>query len=226
MNDYKPKTPNPPFKEAENDVESTTNDQDSLDAARYVATAVLQQGLDFCKNTLNDEEQLTYHSKLLPGSTIGKHLRHARDHFHLLIHAFSQPPPYVLSYDTRTRDTPMERSLPAAIESLQTSIDELNSIFSPEVAAASGSLEHGGRPRLANDTPLTLHAVTPFPQILQTSLGRELWFVALHAIHHYAVVRMLAGELELDVDETFGVAPSTLQYRAGEAPAIPEKAKI
>lgn len=71
MNDSKPKTPNPPFKETENDVESTTNEQDSLDAARYVATAVLQQGLDFCKNTLNDEEQLTYHSKLLPGSTIG-----------------------------------------------------------------------------------------------------------------------------------------------------------
>lgn len=71
MNDSKPKTPNPSFKETENDVESATNEQDCLDAARYVATSVLQQGLDFCKDTLNNEEQLTYHSKLLPGSTIG-----------------------------------------------------------------------------------------------------------------------------------------------------------
>lgn len=68
----------------------------------------------------------------------------------------------------------MERSLQAAVDSLQTSIDDLNSLFSPEVAAASGSLEHGGRPKLTNDTPITLHAVTPFPQILQTSLGREV----------------------------------------------------
>ncbi|KAG8930190.1 hypothetical protein FRC01_003159, partial [Tulasnella sp. 417] len=86
MNDSKPKTPNPPTKEIENDVESTTTEQDYLDAARYVAAAVLQQGLDFCKNTLSDEEQLVYYSKLLPGSTIGKHLRHARDHFNLLVH--------------------------------------------------------------------------------------------------------------------------------------------
>ncbi|KAG9009927.1 hypothetical protein FRB90_008067 [Tulasnella sp. 427] len=226
MTDPRPKTPNPPFKETTDDVESTSNEQDSLNAALYVATAVLQQGLDFCKNTLSNEEQLTYYSKLLPGSTIGKHLRHARDHFNLLAHALSQPPPYVLSYDTRTRDTPMERSLPAAIDCLRTSIEDLNSLFSPEVAAASGSLEHGGRPKFTNDTPITLHAVTPFPQILQTSLGRELWFTALHAIHHYAVIRMLAGELALDVDDTFGVAPSTLKYRAGEPPAIPEKAKI
>lgn len=73
----------------------------------------------------------------------------------------------------------MERSLLAAVESLQTSIDDLNGLLAPEFVAASGSLEHGGRPKLTNDTPITLHAVTPFPQILQSSLGREVGAVRL-----------------------------------------------
>jgi len=200
-------------------------DEEALGAALYVATSILQQGLDFLQTSLTSEEQLFYQSKLLPGSTIGKHFRHARDHFNLLAQCLAQQrPPYVLSYDTRTRDTPMERSLPAAISSMQASVDELNSLLAVE--SQDGSLQHGGHEHpLRNDTPITLHAVTPFPQVLQTSLGRELWFVALHAIHHYAIIRVLAGELELIVDETFGVAPSTLRYRQQDL-RDSEKAKI
>ncbi|KAG8908548.1 hypothetical protein FRB99_005908 [Tulasnella sp. 403] len=153
---------------------------ESLNAALYVATSVLQQGLDFLRDSLTAEEQLSYQSKLLPGSTIA-----------------------------------------AAISCLQTTIDDLNSVLSPEIG--DGSLHHGrASNQLRSETPITLHAVTPFNQVLQTSLGRELWFVALHAIHHYAVIRTLAGELNLSVDETFGVAPSTLRYRNQEGP----KAKI
>jgi len=198
---------------------------ESIAAAVYVATAILQQAVDFLHNSITDEAQLVYQSKLLPGSTIGKHLRHARDHFNLLAQCISQGPPYVLSYDIRTRDTPMERSLEAAVSCLQTSIDDLNSIFSSEIR--EGSLDHGQQSgvRLESTTSITLHAVTPFNQVLQTSIGRELWFVALHAIHHYALVRVLAGELGLTVDDTFGVAPSTLKYRSGELP-MSEKAKI
>jgi len=190
----------------------------SVSAALYVATSILQQALDFLRNSITDEAQLVYESKLLPGSTIGKHFRHTRDHFNLLAQCISQPPPYVLSYDVRTRDTPMERSLSAAISSIRTSIDDLNSLLSRDVR--EGSLDHGQEGhRLQNTTPITLDAVTPFPQVFQTTLGRELWFVALHAIHHYAVIRVLAGELGLTVEETFGIAPSTLQYRRQDTKA-------
>lgn len=196
--------------------EETSNH--SISAGLYVATAILQQGLDFLKNSVTDENQLVYQSKLLPGSTIGarwlpfnshrltesqgKHLRHARDHFNLLaqvrgilaivpsvlklklprIQCLSKPPPFVLSYDIRTRDTPMERSLSAAISCLQTSIDDLNSILGDDVS--DGSIEHGGRDtKLANDTLITLNAVTPFPQTFQTSLGREVSLINTDFMH-------------------------------------------
>lgn len=42
----------------------------------------------------------------------------------------------------------------------------------------------------------------------------QLWFVALHAIHHFSLLRVIAtGELGLKVPDNFGVAPSTLAFR-------------
>ena len=55
--------------------------------------------------------------------------------------------------------------------------------------------------------PITLHAVTPYPQVMETTFGREvrssqyifqlflilvpkLWFAGLHAIHHWSMVRL------------------------------------
>lgn len=42
----------------------------------------------------------------------------------------------------------------------------------------------------------------------------QLWFVALHAIHHYSLLRVIAcGELGMTLPPKFGVAPSTLAFR-------------
>ncbi len=43
----------------------------SIAAGLYVATSILQQGLDFVRTSLTEESQLTYQSKLHPGGTIG-----------------------------------------------------------------------------------------------------------------------------------------------------------
>lgn len=41
-----------------------------------------------------------------------------------------------------------------------------------------------------------------------------MWFVCLHAIHHYALARViLVHELGLHIDNNFGVAPSTIVFR-------------
>ena len=41
-----------------------------------------------------------------------------------------------------------------------------------------------------------------------------MWFVCLHAIHHFALARViLVHELGLKIDDNFGVAPSTLLFR-------------
>jgi len=162
-----------------------------------VAIAVLEQAVNLVENFLENDNQLTFASTLIPGSTIGKHLRHARDHFVLLVKCISSPQPHVLSYDTRNRNTPMESSRSAAREALIEAIQDLETVI----------------PNAQMNAPITLHAVTPHPQQFETTFGRELWFAALHCVHHWSMIRVIAGELNVQLTEDFGFAPSTLIYQ-------------
>ncbi|KXN83576.1 hypothetical protein AN958_01141 [Leucoagaricus sp. SymC.cos] len=137
-----------------------------------VARTVLLQAVDLLDNYLTSDEQLSVSSKYLPGSTIGKHLRHARDHFVLLTACMLQPPPYDLSYDTRIRNTPMETSRSSAKEALLETIKQLDEVV----------------PGADMKAPITLHAVTPHMQEFQSTFGRELWFASLHCVHHWSMV--------------------------------------
>ncbi|KAI0094574.1 hypothetical protein BDY19DRAFT_913501 [Irpex rosettiformis] len=174
-----------------------------------VSTIILEQGLDLLENYLTSDEQLMVDSKFVHGSTIGKHLRHARDHFMLLLDAMAAPsPPYIVDYDVRRRNQPMENSIKAAHEALTECVERLRR----EV------------PKLSVNEPLTLNAITPYPQTFQSTFGRELWFAGLHAEHHWSMVRVHAGELGINLPESFGFAPSTLVHHGTEAPL--GKAKI
>lgn len=162
-----------------------------------VARTVLSQAVDLIDNHLTTDEQLTVSSKYLPGSTIGKHLRHARDHYVLLLDSLKTPAPHTMSYDTRIRNTPMETSLSGAREALLATIKQL------EDAVPAANL----------DQPLTLHAITPHMHEFKSTFGRELWFASLHCVHHWSMVRVIAGELGITLQEDFGFAPSTLVYQ-------------
>ncbi|KAF8078337.1 hypothetical protein FPV67DRAFT_1464963 [Lyophyllum atratum] len=166
-----------------------------------VSKTVLLQAVDLLDNYLTSDDQLTVNSKFLPGSTIGKHLRHARDHFVLLVESVSSPPPHILSYDTRCRNTPMEGSRSAARAALVEAIDQLEARV----------------PLTRMDAPMTLHA---------TSLAKseQLWFAGLHCVHHWSMVRVIAGELNIQLTGDFGFAPSTLVYQDRQGPL--GKAKI
>ncbi|KAG6910600.1 hypothetical protein DXG01_009551 [Tephrocybe rancida] len=150
----------------------------------YVSKTVLLQAVDLLDNYLTSDDQLTISSKFLPGSTIGvslaleflhalikvltksvsgKHLRHARDHFVLLLDSVSSSPPRVLSYDTRCRNTPMEGSRSAARAALMEAIEQLETQV----------------PLVRMDSPITLHAVTPDLQEFQTTFGREVRLYSL-----------------------------------------------
>ncbi|KIM20408.1 hypothetical protein M408DRAFT_333997 [Serendipita vermifera MAFF 305830] len=162
-----------------------------------VAIAVLEQAVDLVEGSLQNDSQLTFASTLIPGSTIGKHLRHARDHFALLLDGMEREvKPCRVSYDVRARNTPMEGSRSSAVQALQDTIQRLRNLKINDI-----------------DDELTLDAITPYPQTLKSSVGRELWFGSLHAIHHWSMVRVVAGEMGIVIEPTFGVAPSTLLYR-------------
>ncbi|KAI0823013.1 hypothetical protein BC628DRAFT_1365600 [Trametes gibbosa] len=164
-----------------------------------VSTAILRQGLV-------TDEQLTAHSTFIPGSTIGKHLRHARDHFVLLVEAISTSAPHVLNYDKRARNTPMESQRKAAADALNDAITQLQAVV----------------PTMNMTEPIILHAVTPYPQVLETTFGRELWFAGLHAIHHWSMVRVIAGEMGIQMDDAFGFAPSTLVHMESKSLGKPK----
>jgi hypothetical protein len=52
-----------------------------------------------------------------------------------------------------------------------------------------------------------------------STVGRELMYAVAHAIHHYALIAVMCGMLEVPVPAGFGVAPSTLKYHAEQPKA-------
>lgn len=181
---------------SQHSVPSESN-RDMVKQQLAVAKTVLLQAVDLLDNHLSSDEQIITHSQHLPGSTIGKHLRHARDHFVLLTKCMSNPPPRVLSYDTRIRNTPMETSRADARIALLDAIKQLEEVV----------------PTMDFEEQITLQAITPYMHSFKTTVGRELWFASLHCVHHWSMVRVIAGEMGINLQEDFGFAPSTLVYQ-------------
>lgn len=108
----------------------------------------------------------------------GKHLRHATDHFLLLLESLNASCPshsdgqraeeasgsdtLNLNYDVRARGTPMEGSRVAAHATLEHTIERIRASVHPESPAAN------------IDRPVRLEAVTPHAQVLGSSFGREV----------------------------------------------------
>ena len=51
----------------------------------------------------------------------------------------------------------------------------------------------------------------------QSNVSRELAYCAGHAIHHYAIIRLLCHEIGVSVPAEFGFAPSTLKHMSSLA---------
>lgn len=78
---------------------------------RTVAIGLLDQAIHLLQHVVDSDARLTTVSELVPGSTIGKHLRHLHDHFRILFEsALSTEKNSVLNYDSRERNVPMESS--------------------------------------------------------------------------------------------------------------------
>jgi hypothetical protein len=132
----------------------------ALDNLLDVSRIVVLQALTLLNSTITSNAQLTYPSHAIPGSTIGKHIRHAHAHFSLLLDWAESEDRTVLNYDTRKRMTPMESEVDCAKEELELLNARLERLKS----------EKG----LNLDDPLVLSAVTPDKQVLQSSFGREV----------------------------------------------------
>ncbi len=141
-------------------------------------------------------EQLTpvqYAAKCrnLSGATIGQHVRHCIELFQCLLNGYDAG---MVNYERRKRDLRIETDKDLAIQLLRSIAETLG------LADKTMLMEAG----LGTDDVM----------MVTTNYNRELVYNLEHTIHHMALVRVGILEMtDIVLPESFGVAPSTIQYR-------------
>ena len=170
----------------------------SADSRRILAAAIaiLAQGEDLLR--ASSAEDYTRCVPLAFNACIGGHYRHCLDHFTSLLRGLDADE---VDYDHRARDARIEsqpdfaltltRELRAQLERLP-----LGALEAPVNARCEVSYVHG-------DSPVT-----------GSTFGRELVYAIAHAIHHYALIAIMARLMDAKLPEHFGVAPSTVAHHA------------
>jgi hypothetical protein len=136
-------------------------------------------------------------------ASVGGHYRHCLDHFQSVLQAASGGD---LNYDLRERGTAIETDCFAALVATR-QLREAFAKLDPRMLARSLSV-----------TCQTSHA-TDGSQVAESSIGREIMYSVSHAVHHYALIGIMAGIMGLTLPQGFGVAPSTLKHQAEAARA-------
>ena len=164
---------------------------------------VLQQGCVFL-DRIGDEtyaRPLEGPAKEKPAASLGAHYRHVLDHFLCLAEGIGTGQ---VNYDQRRRNAQLESSVTCARLVTEGLIDEFGDL-SQEVlqreCAVTYSVGYG-------ETEA---------ESVRSNLGREVMFCVVHAIHHYAILRLLCAGVGVKLPYEFGVAPSTLKHLETEA---------
>ena len=128
-------------------------------------------------------------------ASIGKHYRHVLEHFQSLIKGQRSGE---IDYDARQRNVRIESEVTYA--SIAT-CDVLRALkrYTEETLAQNC--------RVTNSVGYSSSQAATF----QSNISRELAYCVGHAIHHYAIIRLICHEVGITVPPEFGIAPSTLR---------------
>lgn len=130
---------------------------------------------------------------LLHGSSVGQHIRHTLEFYQCL---YEQSPLGFVDYDARSRDLRLETDL----EFSAYFVEQLSSWLHQPI----------------EDVYLIMNVFFgQESQEVKTTLMRELLYMAEHAIHHFAIIKIALKEEfpEIELSPNFGVAFSTINYR-------------
>lgn len=134
----------------------------------------------------------------------GGHLRHILEFYECFLDGLAKGR---IDYDARKRDLSVETSRRAAQARIHSLIHRLATEPTLRVdSLVSIHIEDSAGSRISE----------PF---LVSSVGRELQVLSSHSIHHFALIGMTLRALGVQVNPDFGMAPSTLRYRASQAAA-------
>lgn len=141
------------------------------------------------------QEQYTQPCPNLSGATIGEHTRHIIELFQCLQ---SQYDSGVVNYELRQRDYVIQTDIGAAQNAIHQILDTLQKPQrNLELQQSLGGQKFS----------------------IPTNYFRELVYNLEHCIHHQALIKVALLPLEnIIVEEHFGVAPSTIEYRKQCAP--------
>ncbi|MFL0809707.1 MAG: DinB family protein [Agarilytica sp.] len=165
----------------------------------------IDQGVSLLRS-LNDA-QYTFTDSPYIQSSIGQHFRHIIDMFLAVCRPAMAD---TVNYDKRRRGDVIERSRAVAIEELQLVKDNLSE-YLRDLKSAGRQLE----------TPITLVTEVTIEDTHSASLPstkiRELVFTSSHAVHHYALISIIAKIQGVKLDKRVGVAPATATFLRSEA---------
>jgi uncharacterized damage-inducible protein DinB len=147
-----------------------------------------------------DDVSYTQRLKVLHNSSIGQHVRHTLEFFICLKNSVDHG---FVNYDQRDHDQIIEQDrvlCQAVIEDILSFLD-----------------------KSADDHNVDLHAHYGYdddntPVVMASSFYRELSYNIEHAVHHMALIKIGIESITTDFNfpENFGVASSTVRYRANQ----------
>lgn len=139
------------------------------------------------------KEDYSLRLDIIEGNTIGMHIRHVLEFYKSLEQALDQE--YV-DYDARERNLELETNKSSAII---------------EIERIEKWLE-----KIQNDLQIKVLHRSDNDMVLMSSVSRELAYNIEHAVHHMAIIKICINACfsHIKLDQNFGVAYSTLQYRA------------
>jgi hypothetical protein len=135
------------------------------------------------------------------GASIGAHYRHVLDHFLCLLDGIQCGE---INYDQRRRSPELEGSSDAALRATEDLVEKFHLLPAESVQAECSvtySVGYG----------------EPNVQAVPSNVAREVMFCVGHAIHHFAILRMLCAARSIPLPYEFGIAPSTLRHLETQA---------
>lgn len=167
----------------------------------FAADGLLEQCATFVRALHADPHAYIAPSAVLPGGSIGKHVRHCLDHFRAPLDAAETRD--TIDYDRRARATPVESSPAHALA-------EIDHLRRRLAAIRPDALEADITVRLMVDP-------TGREALVRSTLARELAFATHHAVHHHAMIGAIAAERGLPAPQQFGKAPATVHHESRAA---------
>lgn len=167
----------------------------------------LDQGIELVGNVT--DEQYTKIVTPYASSSMGAHFRHILDMFHALKNSY-QTATSVVNTDALTVVDYDYRRRGAAVEDQRTvALDELKEIKS-WMRVLGKNLSTFGNVGVRIKTEVTLQDTQSVE--LDSSIFRELIFISSHAVHHYALITVIAKLQNISVNDSIGLAPATVSY--------------